>query len=87
MAIGIGKIRTVIVMMFRLIQFQRFKRIFFFVDRRFFGEQASGAFEDTRINGDIFNSIFDIKGLTDKFSEDSIKIYVVIVQSLVKRIL
>lgn len=74
-------------MMFRLIQSQRFKRILFLVDRRSLGEQALGAFEDTRINGDTFNSIFDIKGLTDKFPEDSTKIHVATVQSLVKRTL
>ncbi|MCV6072355.1 DEAD/DEAH box helicase family protein, partial [Escherichia coli] len=71
----------------RLIQSQRFKRILFLVDRRSLGEQALGAFEDTRINGDTFNSIFDIKGLTDKFPEDSTKIHVATVQSLVKRTL
>lgn len=87
MVIGIGKICMVIVMMFCLIQFQCFKCIFFFVDCCFFGEQVLGVFEDMCINGDIFNSIFDIKGLMDKFFEDSIKIYVVIVQLLVKCIL
>ena len=87
MATGTGKTRTAIAMMFRLIQSQRFKRILFLVDRRSLGEQALGAFEDTRINGDTFNSIFDIKGLTDKFPEDSTKIHVATVQSLVKRTL
>ncbi|UUE08794.1 type I restriction-modification system endonuclease [Dickeya zeae] len=87
MATGTGKTRTAIAMMFRLIQSQRFKRVLFLVDRRSLGEQALGAFEDTRINGDTFNSIFDIKGLTDKFPEDSTKIHVATVQSLVKRTL
>ncbi|STV31629.1 type I restriction-modification system [Klebsiella pneumoniae] len=59
--------------MFRLIQSQRFKRVLFLVDRRSLGEQALGSFEDTRINGDTFNSIFDIKGLTDKFPETAPK--------------
>ncbi|MDB9566106.1 type I restriction-modification system endonuclease [Providencia rettgeri] len=87
MATGTGKTRTAIALMFRLIQSQRFKRVLFLVDRRSLGEQALGAFEDTRINGDTFNSIFDIKGLTDKFPEDSTKIHVATVQSLVKRTL
>lgn len=87
MATGTGKTRTAIALMFRLIQSQRFKRILFLVDRRSLGEQAIGAFDDTRINGDTFNSIFDIKGLTDKFPEDSTKIHVATVQSLVKRTL
>ncbi|MEN4605749.1 type I restriction-modification system endonuclease [Pantoea agglomerans] len=87
MATGTGKTRTAIALMFRLIQSQRFKRILFLVDRRSLGEQALGAFDDTRINGDTFNSIFDIKGLTDKFPEDGTKIHVATVQSLVKRTL
>lgn len=87
MATGTGKTRTAIALMFRLIQSQRFKRVLFLVDRRSLGEQALGSFEDTRINGDTFNSIFDIKGLTDKFPEDSTKIHVATVQSLVKRTL
>ncbi|CNH31796.1 DEAD/DEAH box helicase [Yersinia massiliensis] len=87
MATGTGKTRTAIALMFRLIQSQRFNRVLFLVDRRSLGEQALGAFEDTRINGDTFNSIFDIKGLTVKFPEDSTKIHVATVQSLVKRTL
>lgn len=87
MATGTGKTRTAIAMMFRLIQSRRFNRILFLVDRRSLGEQALGAFEDTRINGDTFNSIFDIRGLTDKFPEDATKIHVATVQSLVKRTL
>lgn len=87
MATGTGKTRTAIAMMFRLIQSRRFRRVLFLVDRRSLGEQALGAFDDTRINGDTFNSIFDIKGLTDKFPEDSTKIHVATVQSLVKRTL
>lgn len=87
MATGTGKTRTAIALMFRLIQSQRFKRILFLVDRRSLGEQALDAFEDTRISGDTFNSIFGIKGLTDKFPEDSTKIHVATVQSLVKRTL
>lgn len=87
MATGTGKTRTAIALMFRLIQSQRFKRVLFLVDRRSLGEQALGAFEDTRVNGDTFNSIFAIKGLTDKFPEDSTKIHVATIQSLVKRTL
>src|SRR5690606_18672499 len=44
-------------------------------------------FEDTNIKGDTFNAIFNIKGLTDRFPEDSTKIHVATVQSLVKRTL
>jgi len=87
MATGTGKTRTAIALMFRLIQSQRFKRVLFLVDRRSLGKQALGAFEDTRINGDTFNSIFNVQGLTDKFPEDSTKIHVATVQSLVKRTL
>mgnify|MGYP000129658434 CR=1 FL=1 len=87
MATGTGKTRTAIALMFRLIQSQRFNRVLFLVDRRSLGEQALGAFEDTRISGNTFNSIFNVQGLTDKFPEDSTKIHVATVQSLVKRTL
>lgn len=87
MATGTGKTRTAIALMYRLIQSQRFRRILFLVDRTSLGAQALGAFEDTNIKGDTFNAIFNIKGLTDKFPEDSTKIHVATVQSLVKRTL
>ncbi|WP_252347651.1 type I restriction-modification system endonuclease [Aeromonas hydrophila] len=87
MATGTGKTRTAIALMFRLIQSQRFNRILFLVDRTSLGKQALGAFEDTQISGDTFNAIFNIQGLTDRFPEDSTKIHVATVQSLVKRTL
>ena len=87
MATGTGKTRTAIAIMYRMIQSQRFKRVLFLVDRRSLGNQAVGSFDDTRIQSQSFNSIFNIKGLTDRFPEDSTKIHVATVQSLVKRVL
>ncbi|MGF1692369.1 type I restriction-modification system endonuclease [Photobacterium kagoshimensis] len=87
MATGTGKTRTAIALMFRLIQSKRFERVLFLVDRTSLGKQALDAFEDTVIKGDSFNSIFNVKGLTDRFPEDSTKIHVATVQSLVKRTL
>lgn len=87
MATGTGKTRTAIALMYRLIQSQRFKRVLFLVDRTSLGKQALDSFEDTNIKGDTFNAIFNIKGLTDRFPEDSTKIHVATVQSLVKRTL
>ncbi len=87
MATGTGKTRTAIALMYRLVQSRRFNRILFLVDRRSLGEQALGSFDDTRINDVAFNTIFNIKGLTDKFPSDATKIHVATVQSLVKRTL
>ncbi|MGF1746213.1 type I restriction-modification system endonuclease [Vibrio minamisatsumaniensis] len=87
MATGTGKTRTAIALMYRLIQSQRFKRVLFLVDRTSLGKQALDSFEDTNIKGNTFNSIFNVKGLTDRFPEDSTKIHVATVQSLVKRTL
>lgn len=87
MATGTGKTRTAIALMYRLIQSQRFKRVLFLVDRTSLGKQALDSFEDTNIKGDTFNAIFNIKGLTDRFPDDSTKIHVSTVQSLVKRTL
>ena len=87
MATGTGKTRTAIAMMYRLIQSGRFNRILFLVDRTALGNQAINSFDDTRINDEPFNSIFDIKELTDRFPDDSTAIHVATVQSLVKRTL
>ncbi len=87
MATGTGKTRTAIALMYRLIQSKRFNRVLFLVDRTSLGKQALDAFEDTNIKGDTFNRIFNVKGLTDRFPEDSTKIHVATVQSLVKRTL
>ena len=87
LATGTGKTRIAIALMYRLIQSQRFQRILFLVDRRSLGEQALAAFDDTRINDAPFNTIFSIKGLTDKFPSDATKVHVATVQSLVHRTL
>jgi len=87
MATGTGKTRTAIALMYRLVQSRRFNRMLFLVDRRSLGEQAINAFDDTRINDVPFNTIFNIKGLTDKFPSDATKIHVATIQSLVKRTL
>lgn len=87
MATGTGKTRTAIALMYRLVQARRFNRILFLVDRRSLGEQALNSFDDTRINDVPFNTIFSIKGLTDKFPSDATKIHVATIQSLVKRTL
>jgi type I restriction enzyme R subunit len=87
MATGTGKTRTAIALMYRLVQSRRFNRILFLVDRRSLGTQALNSFDDTRINDVPFNTIFNIKGLTDKFPSDATKIHVSTIQSLVKRTL
>jgi type I restriction enzyme R subunit len=87
MATGTGKTRTAIALMYRLVQSRRFNRVLFLVDRRSLGVQALNAFDDTRISDVPFNTIFNIKGLTDKFPSDATKIHVATIQSLVKRTL
>jgi type I restriction enzyme R subunit len=87
MATGTGKTRTAIAIIYRMIQSQRFKRVLFLVDRRSLGKQALDSFDEMRIQGQTFTSIFNIKGMTDRFPEDSTKIHVATVQSLVKRVL
>ncbi|GAC23278.1 type I restriction enzyme, R subunit [Paraglaciecola mesophila KMM 241] len=87
MATGTGKTRTAIALMYRLVQSRRFNRVLFLVDRRSLGEQALNSFDDTRINDVPFNTIFNIKGFTDKFPSGATKIHVATIQSLVKRTL
>lgn len=87
MATGTGKTRTAIGMMSRLLQSKRFKRVLFLVDRRALAKQATDSFDDTRINNESFNKMFNIAEPSEKFPEDHTSIHVATVQSLVKRTL
>jgi len=88
MATGTGKTKTCIALVYRLLKTKRFRRILFLVDRTALGEQATGAFKDTRMeNLQTFADIFEIKELGDKESERDTKVHIATVQSMVKRVL
>ena len=88
MATGTGKTRTVLGMIYRMLQAERFRRILFLVDRTALGEQAEDVFEEVRLEDlKTLDNIYNIKGLDDTGIDKETRIQVATVQSLVKRIL
>lgn len=88
MATGTGKTKTCIAMLYRLLAANRFRRILFLVDRTALGEQAEGAFRDTRIvQMQPFADIFEVKAIGDTVPDASTKVHIATVQAMVKRIM
>ena len=88
MATGTGKTRTVLVMIYRFLKTNRFKRILFLVDRTSLGDQASDVFKEVKLEELMtLDEIYNIKGLDEKTVEKETRIQVTTVQSMVKRIL
>jgi type I restriction enzyme R subunit len=88
MATGTGKTKTCIALIYRLLKAERFRRILFLVDRSALGEQATSAFNETRMeNFQTFADSFDIKELGDKKPDDDTKVHIATIQGMVKRIL
>lgn len=66
MATGTGKTKTCIALVYRLLKTQRFRRVLFLVDRTALGDQATGAFQETRMESlQTFADIFEVKELKD----------------------
>lgn len=87
MATGTGKTRTVLGMMYRFLQSNRFRRILFLVDRTALGDQAEGVFADVQIEDLMtLDEMYTIKKLEDKKIDSETRIHVATVQSLIKRI-
>lgn len=88
MATGTGKTKTCIALIYRLLKAQRVNRVLFLVDRRSLGEQAAGAFKDTRMEGvQNFADIYNLAELNDaKLGPDTV-VHVATVQSMVSRVL
>ncbi len=88
MATGTGKTRTILGLMYRLLESHRCKRILFLVDRNYLGTQAQDVFSDVRIKDlKTLNEIYNIKSLEDKHIDLETRVHVATVQSLVQRIL
>ncbi|MBR8832118.1 MAG: hypothetical protein N5P05_004425 (plasmid) [Chroococcopsis gigantea SAG 12.99] len=88
MATGTGKTKTAIVLVYRLLKSKRFRRVLFLVDRSALGEQASGAFKETRLeNLQTFADIFEVRELGVKTDDPGdTKVHIATVQSFVKRL-
>lgn len=88
MATGTGKTKTCIALIYRLLKTRRMKRVLFLVDRRSLGEQAAGAFKDTRMEGvQNFADIFGLAELGDLAPAPETAVHVATVQSMVARVL
>ena len=87
MATGTGKTKTCIALIYRLLKSKRARRILFLVDRRSLGEQAAGAFNDTRMEGgQTFSSIYNLAELDGLTFDPDVVVQVATVQSLVGRL-
>lgn len=88
MATGTGKTRTALGLIYRLLSAERFKRVLFIVDRNALGEQAAGAFKDTKVDQLMtLDQIYEIQGLDSSAVNDEARISIATVQSMVKRVL
>ncbi|MEL6260873.1 MAG: type I restriction-modification system endonuclease [Cyanobacteria bacterium J06626_6] len=88
MATGTGKTKTCIALVYRLLKTKRFRRVLFLVDRTSLGEQAAGAFQETRMESlQTFSNIFEIKSLESGTPDRETRVHIGTVQSFVKRLL
>jgi type I restriction enzyme, R subunit len=87
MSTGTGKTRMAIGLIYRLIKHNRFKRILFLVDRSALGEQAEGAFKDSKLeNYHSFTEIFELQSLGDVRPNPETKVQIATVQGMLKRL-
>ena len=87
MATGTGKTKLAIAMLYRLLATKRFLRVCFVVDRTSLGEQAAGEFRTTRIIGaNTFAEIFGLRAFGTGGPDESTKVDICTIQSLVKRV-
>ncbi len=87
MATGTGKTRMAIGLIYRLVKHNRFKRILFLVDRTALGEQAEGAFKDSKLeNYHSFTEIYELKSLEDVKPNPETKVQIATVQGMLKRL-
>lgn len=87
MATGTGKTRTVIGLVYRLIQSNRFKRVLFLTDRRLLATQALGNFKDNKIKDfNTFENIYKVEDLTTTKPDETTRLHFATVQSMVKRL-
>lgn len=88
MATGTGKTKTCIALIYRLLKAQRFRRVLFLVDRSALGEQAAGAFKDTRMESlATFAETFGIKELGDQQPDSGTSVHIATIQGMVARTL
>lgn len=67
LATGAGKTFTACTFTYRFLTYSSVRRVLFLVDRNNLGKQAEGAFSHYKLteNGEVFNSIYNVKRLTN----------------------
>lgn len=86
MATGTGKTRTVLGLIYKMLESKRFKRILFLVDRISLGEQAMDTFKNVKLKELMtLNEIYEIKDIDDNEINLETKVSVSTVQGLLKR--
>ena len=96
MATGTGKTRTALGLIYRFLKSGRFRRVLFLVDRNPLGEQAYDAFREVKLeNLKTLTEIYTVRGVKDRtpdgarefIDDDTVRLQIATVQSMVKRIL
>lgn len=86
MATGTGKTRTVLGLIYKMLESKRFRRILFLVDRVSLGEQAMDTFKDVKLKELMtLNQIYEIKDIDDNEISLETKVSISTVQGLLKR--
>ena len=86
MATGTGKTRTVLGLIYKMLEAKRFRRILFLVDRVSLGEQAMDTFKDVKLKELMsLDQIYELKAIDDNDINLETKVSVSTVQGLLKR--
>lgn len=86
MATGTGKTRTVLGLIYKMLESKRFRRILFLVDRVSLGEQAMDTFKDVKLKELMtLDQIYELKAIDDNYINLETKVSVSTVQGLLKR--
>ncbi len=85
-ATGTGKTRTVLGLIYKMLESKRFKRILFLVDRVSLGEQAMDTFTDVKLKELMtLDEIYELKAIDDNEINLETKVSASTVQGLLKR--
>lgn len=86
MATGTGKTRTVLGLIYKMLEAKRFNRILFLVDRVSLGEQAMDAFKDVKLKKLLtLDQIYEVKAIDDNEINLETKVSISTVQGLLRR--
>lgn len=86
MATGTGKTRTVLGLIYKMLETKRFRRILFLVDRVSLGEQAMDTFKDVKLKELMtLDQIYELKAIDDNDINLETKVSISTVQGLLKR--